>query len=86
MPYKDGIETILELRKSRPSLKIIAISGGGRCEPEGYLETAKSSGADRTLTKPFSKNEIVKAVEELLGQEQVSPCSHAGETSHRADS
>ena len=86
MPDKDGIETILELRKSRPSLKIIAISGGSRCGPEGYLETAKSFGADRILTKPFSKNEILKAVEELLGQEQVSSCPHTSETSPRADS
>ncbi len=30
MPEKEGLETIFELRKSCPELKIIAISGGGR--------------------------------------------------------
>ena len=29
MPEKDGIETILDLRREHPQLKVIAISGGG---------------------------------------------------------
>ncbi len=34
MPEKDGILTILELKKLSSSVKIIAISGGGRLSPE----------------------------------------------------
>ena len=30
MPEKDGIETIMELKRSNNTLKVIAISGGGR--------------------------------------------------------
>ena len=66
MPEKEGLETILELKKSVPDVKIIAISGGGRSHPGDYLRTAKYFGADKTLTKPFSKNELLDAIDEVL--------------------
>jgi len=66
MPEKDGIEMILELRNDFPDLKVIAISGGGRLGPDGYLEMAQKLGAHRTFFKPFSRKEILDAVEELL--------------------
>jgi DNA-binding NtrC family response regulator len=66
MPEKDGIEMILELRHEFPDLKVIAISGGGRLGPDGYLEMAKKLGAYRTFFKPFNRKEILKAVRELL--------------------
>ena len=40
MPVKEGIETIAELVKSTPDVKIIAISGGGRLKPDSYLNLA----------------------------------------------
>jgi len=67
MPEKDGIEMILELKHDFPNLKIIAISGGGRLGPDGYLEMAKKLGAHRTFFKPFNRREILDAVLELLG-------------------
>jgi CheY-like chemotaxis protein len=66
MPEKDGIEMILELRHDFPHLKVIAISGGGRLGPDGYLEMAKKLGAHRTFFKPFNRREILDAVEDLL--------------------
>jgi DNA-binding response OmpR family regulator len=66
MPEKEGIETIRELRKDFPGLKIIAISGGGRAGADGYLSVAKTIGADRTLSKPFDLKQILDTVEELL--------------------
>jgi DNA-binding NtrC family response regulator len=66
MPEKDGIEMILELRHDFPDLKVIAISGGGRLGPDGYLEMAKKLGAHRTFFKPFNRKEILDAVQELL--------------------
>jgi DNA-binding NtrC family response regulator len=66
MPEKDGIEMILELRHGFPALKVIAISGGGRLGPNGYLEMAKKLGAHRTFFKPFNRKEILDAVQELL--------------------
>lgn len=66
MPDKDGIETIQELKQHFPAVKIIAISGGGRLGPEGYLYLAKMLGAHRTLTKPIDLPELLRAIEELL--------------------
>jgi len=66
MPEKEGIETIIELKRGFPKVKIIAISGGGRGAPETYLDIAKDIGADHTLAKPFDKEEILKIVKELL--------------------
>jgi DNA-binding NtrC family response regulator len=68
MPEKDGIEMILELKHDFPKLKVIAISGGGRLGPDGYLEMAKKLGAHRTFFKPFNRKEILDAVKELLSQ------------------
>jgi len=67
MPEKDGIETIIDLRRGRSELKVIAISGGGRAEPENYLHSARLLGADRTLRKPFTNEDILGAVRELIG-------------------
>ncbi len=66
MPEKDGIEMILELRKDFQELKVIAISGGGRLGPDGYLEMAKKLGAHRTFFKPFNRKEMLEAIKELL--------------------
>lgn len=34
MPGKEGLETIMERRRDLPEGKIVAISGGGRVDPE----------------------------------------------------
>ena len=68
MPGKEGISTIIELRKEFPGLKIIAISGGGDFEPFGYLDIAKRVGADRTLPKPFSRNQLIETIDDLMGE------------------
>ncbi len=66
MPDKEGIETIVEVRKKYPVIKIIAISGGGRMGPTNYLRLAKSIGADYTFTKPFRQDDLLNAVNDLL--------------------
>jgi DNA-binding response OmpR family regulator len=68
MPEKEGLETILELRKKYPDLKIIAISGGGRISPEGYLPSAKHLGADMVFQKPLVQKEFMQAVAFLLNE------------------
>jgi len=68
MPEKEGLETILELRKKNPGLKIIAISGGGRISPEGYLPGAKLLGANMVFQKPLVPKEFIAAVALLLNE------------------
>ena len=68
MPDKEGLEIILEMKKQRPDLKIIAISGGGRISPESYLECAAHFGASKVFQKPFKQKELVSAVNELIAQ------------------
>lgn len=63
MPDKEGLETILEFRRSYPNVKIIAMSGGGRTGAQNYLELAKKFGADHILTKPFSNKEILDGIQ-----------------------
>jgi len=66
MPEKEGIETIRELRRDFPQVKIIAISGGGRVGPEDYLKIAGRLGAVRTFSKPVPREELLRAVRELV--------------------
>ena len=67
MPEKEGLETILDLRKDFPDVKIIAISGGGRLGPQNYIEMASAFGAKRTFTKPLDRKEFLAAVSDLIG-------------------
>lgn len=67
MPDKEGIETIMELRSVDPEVKIIAMSGGGRLKPEVTLAMARGLGARLTLAKPFSPQDLLGAVAEVLG-------------------
>ncbi|MBD3380150.1 MAG: response regulator [Candidatus Omnitrophica bacterium] len=66
MPVKEGLETMIELRKEYPDVKIIAVSGDGFEEPMTYLDGAELlGGALRTFVKPFNIEEFLQAVEEL---------------------
>ncbi len=66
MPEKEGVETIIALRRADPALPIIAISGGGRLDATDFLTMAKKLGARRTLTKPFLREQLLEAVGECL--------------------
>lgn len=66
MPEKDGFETLLHFRKSNPSLPIVMISDGGTIRFSHALETARHFGADATLSKPFTAEELNAAIEQAL--------------------
>ena len=66
MPNQDGIGMIIALKKEFPDVKIIAMSGGGLNKPEGYLKGAKKLGAACTLTKPIDRDEMLRAVRDVL--------------------
>jgi DNA-binding response OmpR family regulator len=75
MPNREGIETIREAKQRFPAIPIIAISGGGRLGPDGFLELAVKLGADDSLAKPFRPAELLDKVSRLLkpqGQPQTA--------------
>jgi DNA-binding response OmpR family regulator len=66
MPGREGMETILELKRIEPEIKIIAMSGGGRVRAAEYLPVAEAAGADRVLEKPFGIERLLELIRELL--------------------
>lgn len=66
MPEKEGIETILDLKRKHGDLKIIAISGGGRTNAMDNLRSARLLGADYTFEKPFENKEILEVIKGLI--------------------
>ena len=67
MPDKDGLEIIQDLRRLNPQVRILAISGGGRVDANEYLAVARKFGAVEVLSKPFTKDDLRKAVDAALG-------------------
>ncbi len=65
MPGMDGIDTIFEMDAGAKGAKVIAVTGGHTMGTE-TLRLAGSAGADLTLEKDFTPEELVKAVEGLL--------------------
>ncbi len=69
MPEKEGLETIMELKKEFSQVRIIAISGGGKATTSfTCLHLAKMLGADQALTKPIPRTKLLETVKAVLGQ------------------
>jgi CheY-like chemotaxis protein len=64
MPDQDGIETIRQIRKISGDTPILAITESH--QDATYLRAATALGANGTLNKPFSANQLVDAVDTLL--------------------
>jgi CheY-like chemotaxis protein len=62
MPGMEGIEVILNLRAMLPDLPVIAISGGGRTNRADVLHLAQQLGASTILPKPFTRAELLAAI------------------------
>jgi DNA-binding response OmpR family regulator len=65
MPDMEGLETIKRVRRSNPTMPIIAISGGGSNQID-YLKFARKFGADAVLAKPFDPAELLELATRLL--------------------
>ena len=63
MPRREGIETIIEIRRRFPRVKVIALSGvfGGF-----YLGMARQLGASAALTKPVRTDVLRRTVDDVL--------------------
>jgi DNA-binding response OmpR family regulator len=68
MPEKEGLETILDLRREFPNVMTIAMSGGSERAKINLLELAQRLGAQYQLTKPFQLQTVIELVNTALGQ------------------
>jgi two-component system, chemotaxis family, chemotaxis protein CheY len=66
MPRKDGTSVIIESKAARPHLPILAISGGAGGVTAKQALLVAASKADRTLEKPFSRDDLLTAVRATL--------------------
>src|SRR5277367_82682 len=66
MPKKSGITLISEVKNRHPDMEIIAISGGGRLDPIGYLDLSENLGASVSFEKPVDNTALLMAIDLLL--------------------
>jgi CheY-like chemotaxis protein len=68
MPEMDGLETIRVLRRSKPALPVIVMSGVmvDRASMPDYLSFGTKLGAIESLRKPFKPAALVEAVDRCL--------------------
>lgn len=70
MPGIDGTRLIVELRRRRPDIPVLAISGGRRMlSPAFNLESASLAGANAQLGKPFTRAALQAALRTAQGKE-----------------
>jgi CheY-like chemotaxis protein len=67
MPTVDGIEVIGALMSEFPEARLIVMSGGGQVGKEDVLDLARRLGAKQTLSKPIDRQELLAAVNAVLG-------------------
>jgi DNA-binding NtrC family response regulator len=63
MPERDGIYLIGEVNKRRPRMPIVAMSGYPTTET---IEEATKMGAATFITKPFTPDELIAEVRQVL--------------------
>ncbi|MFW5688363.1 MAG: response regulator [Spirochaetota bacterium] len=68
MPDKGGIETIMEIRRTAPGLPIVVMSGKVTFGEASVTRLIEQYGALATLPKPFSSDELRKAVMTALSR------------------
>jgi CheY-like chemotaxis protein len=80
LPGMNGVAAIKQIRRDRPGMSIIAITGGGKVglnayRPEAiltsaYLAACTAAGADGILAKPFETAELRSMIGHLLSAER----------------
>ena len=68
MPGKSGTETITDLKRLYPELRIIAISGYAEGSEADDLGIVRQYGANGLLPKPFATRQLFDMVDAVLAQ------------------
>jgi|SRR6266850_2955359 len=66
MPEQNGFEVLMQMVKTLPRPKVLVISGGGTLGLRRALSWAEQSGVRHTLGKPFTLEQLLAAVEQVL--------------------
>lgn len=66
MPGREGISTIAGFKAEFPGTRIVAMSAGGGSGKQDFLSAATLIGADATLRKPFTADQLVETVHSVL--------------------
>lgn len=67
MPERDGVEVLMAVKKRRPDLPVVVMSGGGQMLSQQMLDMMPLLGAAKVLEKPFRREALLQIVQELLG-------------------
>jgi DNA-binding NtrC family response regulator len=82
MPDSDGLDLMRDLRRLRPDVPFLAMSG--MTGQFNMLKVAKHLGASQTLQKPFSAQDLLAAVEAAIGKSQpAEPAALEGATEQK---
>jgi CheY-like chemotaxis protein len=63
MPRKEGLETLIELKRRFPHVRVIAMSGSLRAGNADFLSIAAKFGADGILRKPLQLKELFDLID-----------------------
>jgi CheY-like chemotaxis protein len=75
MPDGDGLMVIDGLRKTQPTARVLAISGGGRyLDSQEYLKMAAGFGADAALMKPFNREKFLLGLGRAMAPRPLQNC------------
>ena len=70
MPGLSGLEVIPEIRRRRPDLPVLVVTGG-LASPDALPEALRRSGVFAVLAKPFTHSGLVAAVADLVEDRRV---------------
>jgi DNA-binding NtrC family response regulator len=62
---QSGIGNILAMKRARPGVKIVAMSGGDPMGAARCLSMASHLGVARTIAKPFHVHDLIACVREI---------------------
>ncbi len=83
MPEQDGLQTILQLKREFPRVRVLAMTAGTSfLTLETARDTATLIGADAFLEKPLDHDGLLAAVRSLV---PAAPAGHEGVGEPRAD-
>ena len=75
MPRHEGAKTLRAVKATYPETPLIAISGQFRSGLAGPCTTAKALGVQQVIAKPFTRYDLLAAVQDVIRTSGVSTAS-----------